>query len=377
MADKSFLNAVELLHSQGRFYIDLGLDRISKVLEAFSNPQDRLKCIHVAGTNGKGSVCAILNAVLQKNGIRTGLYTSPHIFSYTERIQTDGEKISEEEFASLVFRVVEVSDKIDVHLTEFEILTVVGFLYFVQKDVDIVLLETGLGGRFDATNVIKSNLCSIIVHIDLEHTDRLGDTIEKISAEKAGIIKENCPVIIAEENEVIKRVAGTKSAPLYMAKIAEEEFSLKGLHQKFNLGLAKCACEVLGIEFMGYENAINPCRFEYLKDYDVIVDCAHNPNGIEALRKNLDFYYPNQNFNFIFGCLKTKDYETMLKTLVRENDELFIFEFSYPNACKFEDFKAAKRFKEYKKNTNLTVICGSFYMLDEVFNALRIKYDKK
>ena len=185
----NYNKAIDLLTSQGKFYINLGLDRISAVLELLGNPQDKLKCIHVAGTNGKGSVCAIISAVLSKAGMKTGLYTSPHIFEYTERIQINGFDISKEDFTKYIFEICEIADKNNIHLTEFEILTAVMFKYFADNDVDVVVLETGLGGRFDATNVIKSNLCSIITHIDLDHTERLGNTKSKIAFEKAGIIK--------------------------------------------------------------------------------------------------------------------------------------------------------------------------------------------
>ena len=165
--EKTYDNAVKLLTSQGKFYINLGLERISAILELLGNPQDNLKCIHVAGTNGKGSVCAIIATILDQAGIKVGLYTSPHIFNYTERIQINGCRISEDDFAKYVFNICELADKNKIHLTEFEILTAVMFKYFSDKNVDIVVLETGLGGRFDATNVIKKNLCSIITHIDL------------------------------------------------------------------------------------------------------------------------------------------------------------------------------------------------------------------
>ena len=146
--------ALEKLTSKGMFYIDLGLDRISKVLELLGNPQDELKYIHVAGTNGKGSVCAMLESILKEAGYKTGLYTSPHIFEYTERIKICGEEISKEEFGELFEEVFSITEKENIHLTEFEIITAMMFLYFKRNGVDIVILETGMGGRFDATNVI-------------------------------------------------------------------------------------------------------------------------------------------------------------------------------------------------------------------------------
>ena len=180
----NYEEVIKNLTSKGKFYIDLGLDRIKAALKELGNPQDDLKFIHVAGTNGKGSTCAMLESILREAGYKTGLYTSPHIYEYTERIKVNGVEISKEDFARLY-------PKTEIHLTEFEILTIIAFRYFKEQNVEIVILETGMGGRLDATNVIKENLCSIITQIDLDHTDRLGKTKDEIAFEKAGIIKSN------------------------------------------------------------------------------------------------------------------------------------------------------------------------------------------
>ena len=200
----NYEQAIALLTSKGRFFIDLGLERIKQVLEELGNPQESLKCIQVAGTNGKGSVCAILSSVLTVAGYKTGLFTSPHIFEYTERIKINDVEISKDDFCKYLSIVVEASDKCNVTLTEFEILTVMMFKYFYDNNIDVVVLETGLGGRLDATNVISKNLCSVITHIDLDHTERLGDSKEKIAYEKAGIIKPQCPVVTSEGYEAIR-----------------------------------------------------------------------------------------------------------------------------------------------------------------------------
>ena len=375
-------SAVEILTSQRYFNINLGLERISALLNLYGNPQDKLKCIHVAGTNGKGSVCAVLNTILISNGFNVGLFTSPHIFDYNERIKINNKDISDEDFDALVLEVSNVAKSHDINITEFEILTAVAFIYFEKKCVDYVVLETGLGGRFDATNVIKKNECAIITHLDLEHTDRLGNTIEKIAFEKAGIIKPFCPVIIGEEQDVIQNVAEEKNSELFFAPLTNKVCSLKGEHQKFNLALALKACEVLGITVRDecLLNVKNPCRFEYLPDYNIIVDVAHNPNGIKALRENLDMYYKNQSFNFIFGCLSTKDYKKMLKYLLKEDDKLYVYEFLHSKSCKYEDLQKVTvvklyHFEEYKKEKKITVICGSFYMLKELFNDIGLKYN--
>ena len=373
-------NAITKLGSRGMFYIELGLDRIQKALNILGNPQDDLKYIHVAGTNGKGSVCTMLESILRNAGYKTGLYTSPHIFEYTERIKINGIDIPKEDFAELFEEV----SKINIHLTEFEVLTVMMFLYFKRNNVDIVILETGLGGRFDATNVIKTNLCSVITQIDLDHTERLGETKEKIAYEKAGIIKPNCPVITSMGYEAIRDRADELNAMLiFVSPFVPPEFvdalALKGLHQIENLALVLTVINYLFKDIdentikEGLKQVKNPCRFEYFKDKNLIIDASHNPNGILALRNNLDYYFPNEKRRFVFGCLKNKDYSKMMDILFREGDEIYLNEFDYPNACPFNILseKCPQKALPYTDKVKLTpdklnIICGSFYMIGKL-----------
>lgn len=372
-----YKKAIDTLTSSGNFYIDLGLDRISSVLEKLGNPQDGLKCIHVAGTNGKGSVCTILDSVLSEAGYKTGLYTSPHIFEYTERIKINGEEISQDDFVKYFTEVRSTG----IHLTEFEMLTAMMFLYFKHNNVDIVILETGLGGRFDATNVIKENLCAIITQIDLDHTDRLGKTKDEIAFEKAGIIKKNCPVVTSMGYEAIRDKADEMDSMfLLTSPFVPQEFveslSLKGLHQIENLALVMSVINYLFKDIddltiiEGLKKVKNPCRFEYIETKHLIVDASHNPNGILALRNNLDYYFPNQKRRFVFGCLKNKDYEKMMNILFQDGDEVLLNGFDYPNACTFEELNAkcpvsACVYKSLDELTldKLNIICGSFYMI--------------
>jgi len=439
-----YQQAIDILTSQGKFYINLGLERVQKILGLLSENRCRagmpdllssLKFIHVAGTNGKGSVCAMLSAILKERGNRKekrdvvnqfpipcyllpsiGLFTSPHVFEYTERIKINDVEIEKEIFAQKIIKIVELAQKNDIHLTEFEILTIVAFEYFAENNVDIVILETGLGGRLDATNVIKKNICSIITNIDFDHTERLGDTIEKITAEKAGIIKENCPVVISKNNaglEIIKKVAKEKNASLFTVLAPSpheggawgELLSLKGTFQKENLALVLTVIEILNKNKFnisqkmienGLTNIKHPCRFEHLKNlkdgYNILIDGAHNPNGAKALRKSLDYYYPNKKFKFIFGCLKNKDYQKMMKNLftTKNNlfeDEIYFYHFDNPNSCSYEELasicefnsKPFKNFKDFdirnnnENNNTLIVICGSFYMIKELLKKMDIK----
>ena len=386
--EHDYQEAVQLLTSQGKFYINLGLERVSKVLDLSGNPQDRLKYFHVAGTNGKGSVCSILASVLQESGKKVGLYTSPHIFDYTERIKVFspfadcGKDISKDDFARLVFNVCDIADKNDIHLTEFEILTVVMFKYFEEKNVEVVVLETGLGGRFDATNVIKENLCAIITHIDLDHTERLGNTKDKIAFEKAGIIKKGCPVISCEGYEAIKDKTDECDSLFMMVSPFEDTsfLSLKGSYQQENLSLALAAVRLVYPEIpqevieQGLTKVKHPCRFQLIND-NLLVDGSHNPNGAMALKESLDIYYPNKKRRFVFGCLKNKDYNKMMEILFEKNDKIYLNHFSHQNSASIEDLKEACPYEANaftslddlpdEPNT-LTIVCGSFYMLSEV-----------
>lgn len=378
--ENNYSKAIDLLTSQGKFYINLGLDRISALLEVLGNPQDKLKCIHVAGTNGKGSVCAIISAVLSKAGMKIGLYTSPHIFEYTERIQINGFDISKEDFTKYIFEICEIADKNNIHLTEFEILTAVMFKYFADNAVDVVVLETGLGGRFDATNVIKRNLCSIITHIDLDHTERLGNTKSKIASEKAGIIKPECPVFTCEGYEELKDRADECNSLFVMVAPFEDtsNLSLKGTCQQENLSLALAAVRHLFPQIS--ENLIqealkdikHPCRFQLCRE-DLIVDASHNPNGAMALRESLDFYYPDKPRCFVFGCLRNKDYKKMMEILFSKGDDIYFYHFNNKNSCSIKELQESCEYSskifisldELPQNS-LKIICGSFYMLNEI-----------
>ncbi len=383
----SYEDAIKDLSSQGKFYINLGLERISKIMELFGNPQDSLKCIQVAGTNGKGSVCTMLASILQEAGYKVGLYTSPHIFEYTERIKINGVDISKSEFTDYYKEIIETADKNDIHLTEFEILTAIMYKYFYDKKVDIAVIETGLGGRFDATNILKTNLCAIITHIDLDHTERLGDTKDKIAFEKAGIIKPDSTVVTSESYEPIKDKADEVNAMFafvspFCGQRYVEALSLKGVQQMDNLSLVITAINYLFPEITdnviieGLKKVKNPFRFEYFEDRNLIVDGAHNPSCFSALAQNLDMYFPNVKRNYVFGALRNKDYKKMLGYIINDSNlnNLYFYHFDNKNSLTYEELKAvypdgielkSKNDIPYSKDI-LTVICGSFYMLKEL-----------
>ena len=382
----NYKKATDLLTSQGKFYIKLGLERIYAVLDLMGNPQNNLKCIHIAGTNGKGSVCAIISTILTQAGYKTGLFTSPHIFRYTERIKIDNNEINEDIFADKIFKINELAQKNNIHLTEFEILTAVMFEYFAENNVDYAVIEVGLGGKYDSTNVISNPLCSIITTIDLDHTDRLGDTIEKIAEEKSGIIKTNCPVVVSKNNkgfEIIK--SHTTNNQLFIAKKYNyNDLSLKGNYQKENLNLALTSIELLlpnldkNIIQNALKHVVHHGRFEYFENKKILVDGAHNPNGIKVLRENLNIYFKNYKKRFIFGCLKNKNYPEMINLLFEKNDEIYFNHFNHQNSATYDELSSVCKYpsKEYNgklpKFDGITVICGSLYMINEVSKELSI-----
>lgn len=400
--------AKNLITSREKFHICLGLERVKKVLELLKNPQDNLKIIHVAGTNGKGSTCAILSKILTCAGYKTGLYTSPHILEYTERIKINQRDISKTEFADLIFEISDIAKTNDIYLTEFELLTAAAYKYFSDKQTDICVVETGLGGRLDATNAIDKNILSVITSISLDHTDRLGNTIEKISFEKAGIIKNGCPVLAADYNsgfEIISKIAKERNSlvlipenkielvykdktnyALYHGK--EYEFNLLGLWQRENLELALACVEYLNktgydISEKAIQKALKTvfwtCRMQYIKKYNLLIDGTHNPDGARVLRQSLDYYFPDKKRIWIYGSLKTKDYKKVMQTLFRAEDEVYFYNFQYPNSVKIEDYKKImpgaclinRRDLEYlaaENKDSLIIISGSFYMIGAILN---------
>lgn len=409
MENENYEKAINLITSHEKFHICLGLERISKVLELLGNPQEKLNIIHVAGTNGKGSVCAILSKILTCAGYKTGLYTSPHILEYTERIKINGVNISKNDFADLITEV-SIQAKINgIYLTEFELLTAAAFKHFADKETDICVIETGLGGRLDATSAISKNILSIITSISLDHTDRLGNTIEKIAYEKAGIIKNGYPVLISPDNngfETVKNIAQQKNSmvltPQKKVELCFEnkknyaiydggkyEFNLLGLWQKQNLQLVFGAVNYLNQS--GYEiddNAIKkalkeviwPCRMQYVPKFNLLLDGTHNPDGARVLRQSLDYYFPEQKKVWIYGALKTKDFKKVMSTLFNDDDEVYFYNFEYPSSVPCEILKESEpeglplnlRELEYLITENkhpLIIISGSFYMIGQILNS--------
>ncbi len=397
----NYEQAKELLTSQGKFYIKLGLERVRAILTLLGNPQNKLKIVHVAGTNGKGSVCSIVANVLKCAGYKVGLYTSPHLVEYTERIRINNVEIPQKDFASYVEQICNLADENNIHLTEFEILTVMAYKYFADNNIEIAIMETGLGGRFDATNVIENTFISVITSISLDHLDRLGKTIEEISYEKAGIIKPNSMVVVGVSNSglnVVKKVAEDKKSKLIIANgnidmtfqngknyikynNKQYEFPLLGLYQKENLALVVKVLEHFEINEKALEDGLKTvkwaARLEYFKDKNILVDGAHNPDAAVELKKCLDYYFAGQKRTYIYGTLNTKDFETIAKTLFTEKDEIYYYEFNNKNAVTMVEYKQKLPnlnirpfINDVWEKDDLKIVTGSLYMIGELYNFI-------
>ena len=328
-----------------------GLSRIDALLERMGRPERTLKFVHVTGTNGKGSTCAMLASIFRAAGYRTGLYTSPYLIRFNERMQVDGEMIPDDELCEITARVRELADSLPDHPTEFELVTAIGFAWFAERRCDIVICEVGMGGEFDATNVILPPEAAVICNIGLDHTQILGDTLEKIAATKSGIIKTGCDCILYRAQHSVEAVVEARcrqvGAALHRADFDALEpeshgldgqvFSwnrfrslrlpLLGAHQLHNAATALTAADALrerGWKLSdaairrGIETVRWPGRFEIVRrDPLVIIDGGHNPQCIEALVGNIRDYLDGRPLTVLTGVLADKDYDCMYRDVAR------------------------------------------------------------
>jgi len=353
------------------------LARVERLLDALGNPHREFKSIHIAGTKGKGSTSAMLASILKTAGYRTGMYTSPHLHTFRERIQVDNGLISEADFASLSERLRPVAER-DKELTTFEVATALAFTYFAQVGVEMAVVEVGLGGRLDATNVLHP-LVSIITTVGHDHMHILGNSLAEIAAEKAGIIKEGTPVVTAPQEHaalaVIERTCAKKNAPLYAVgrdwrwratrrSLEGQEFTatgklrgrsitshasykrlympLLGKHQLRNAAVVLATVEALrqqGIEVsdsavrQGLRDVVWPARFEVLGHQPyVIIDCAHNTDSAKALAATLQQYFPDLQPWFVVAILNDKDIPAILRQLLPRARGAFFARSHHPRA---------------------------------------------
>ncbi len=339
---ESYTEAIRWLYGTQVAGIKLGLENVRRLLDALGNPHHRLACIHVAGTNGKGSVSAMLDAVGRAAGLRTGLYTSPHLVRFNERIQVSGQAITDDEVLAGLNVIRAAIASCGCTPTFFEITTALGFLHFVNQQVDLAIIETGLGGRLDATNLITP-LVSVITSIDLDHQKILGDSRAKIAREKAGIIKPGVPVVsitqTADVREVIDEVAASLGSPLTytMEPIADLEIGLAGSHQRLNAAVARDALAVakLGISSdalkTGLKSVFWPGRFQALGDR-LIIDGAHNLAASQRLVETWRECYPGASPTIVFGGLGDKELDKMLSALAPIAARFFLVPVNNPRA---------------------------------------------
>ena len=418
---------IDRIHEFNRFGMVLGLDRMEELLRRLGNPQDDLKVIHVAGTNGKGSVSKYLEEGLSACGYKMGLYTSPYIETFNERIRYDGADISDEDLEYYGQKVVSaaeamVADGLD-SPTEFEVVTAIAFLYFAGRQADITILEVGLGGIGDSTNVVKSPLASVITSISYDHMAQLGSSLAEIAVNKAGIIKTGCPVIAnvpqRDAAKIIARKAYAMGSRLYdisgiRAAVSEEtpfsqkvsmelyeksysdvEISMVGRHQAENLKTALATLEILRKSgavkldrealYEGLKRARQPGRFEVIsEDPLVIIDGAHNEAGAQALQETMAQHFAGKKILLVAGILADKEIDSIVKFLTKITDHIIVTEPDNPRKLAAEklaehvtDFGAAAevvsdveaavhRAKELADGYDVILFAGSLYLIGDV-----------
>ncbi len=421
------MKAVDKIEEFAKFGSILGLERMTALMERLGNPQNGLKYIHVAGTNGKGSVCRYIYEALQANGYKVGIYTSPFLEVFNERIEFNGEMISDEDLAEITETVLAEVDKMvgegEDSPTEFEVITAIAFVYFAKKKADFVILEVGLGGRGDSTNIIKDPLMTIITSISLDHTDRLGKTLSAIAGEKAGIIKEGCPLVTSvkakEALETIARKAYEKGAVLHDScrfKYGNVRKTLEGTtfdtvidgtdysdvtvcmpgdHQIENVMAALTALEILRKKgeikversrlYAGIKKARQIGRFEIMeKDPYVILDGAHNEDGTRALRETMENFFSGKKILMGCGMLKDKDTTAILDNFTAFAGDFIITEPDNPRKLATEDLKdllekrgrkcllagtpaeICEYAKAHKNEYDAVIFAGSLYLIGEI-----------
>lgn len=425
----TYEEALSYIHSVSWKGSRPGLERITELCHRLGNPQNKLKFIHVAGTNGKGSTCAMLESILRASGYKTGLFTSPYVKCFNERMQIGGVNVSNERLAYVTSLVKPHADAMADSPTEFELITAIAFVLFSLEKCDIVVLEAGMGGRLDSTNVIEKSVLSVITGIALDHTEYLGATIEKIANEKAHIIKEGCPVVYGgldsktdgDAMRVIRSHAARCSAPLFCtdydkltvkeatldgARLDYKDFqdiriSLLGLYQPQNCAKvleAVCVLRSLGYEIskeavkVGLLRTVWKARFERLmNDPPVFYDGSHNADGIEMAAKTLEHYFGDGKVNILTGVMADKNYSAMVSTLAPFAKTAFTVTPNNPRSLDAQNLKeifesagveakayqsipeAVKGAIEESKQDRVPLVClGSLYMYAEITDAMGI-----
>ena len=415
--------AIEYIHSVSWNKSRPGLSRITELMRLMGNPEKKLKFVHIVGTNGKGSTAKMLSCVLTEAGYKTGLFVSPYVLKFNERIQLDGEMIPDEELSEITECVKKYADSMEDHPTEFELVTAIGFEYFLRQKADVVVLEAGMGGELDSTNVIPSPNLVIITEIGLDHTAVLGKTIEEIAETKAGVIKEGTKVLsfatCVESENVIRKKCSEKNVPLYnpdfeklvlkessyekmcvdVGKYENIEVFLSGKYQLRNVAGVVKAAEILKSDFNiseksiveGIKKAVWHGRFETLCNNPLfITDGGHNPQGIRAAVDSFKMHFGNEKALVVFGVMADKDIEKVVSVVSEIADEVITVTPDNPRAAKSEEL--SRMFLSFgiksidggsvESGVNLALrenkgrkifALGSLYMYPEIRKSLKIK----
>lgn len=417
----------EYLDSLLVFGIKLGLENMQALCNLLDNPQNDLKFIHVAGTNGKGSCCAMLAAALKKSNLKVGFYSSPFLYRFTERWRINGFEVSEDQVSEAISEIAALEPELikitGVRPTYFEVLTAAALLIFKSAAIDVVVWETGMGGRLDATNIVEP-LVSLITNIELDHTQYLGDTLDKIAAEKGGIVKNGVPLVCGEERDGLRKffteLASSKGSQIYLlakdfhftesglekkngkffrklkyssAQVEELEVALPSLgrHQCENASMVlkalEIVCPLLKIDFKSAVEGLSffnwPGRLE-LRENGLILDGAHNPDGAGVLVKALDEIYPERKFHFICGILADKNWKEVLDILCEKAESFFLVKIKNARASNPEDLKeyilskgiqvigegSAEEALSKTEKPDKTVVVGSLYLIGEALSIL-------
>jgi dihydrofolate synthase/folylpolyglutamate synthase len=402
----NYPEAIQFLYGLQMFGTHFGLERAEKLAALAGNQEKKLRFIHVAGTNGKGSTCAMLEGIYRAAGLRTGLFTSPHLVSFRERMQINRQLIPQKEIVRLVSEIQPLLKNFpaDNHPTMFEVVTVMALKYFAENKCDLVIWETGLGGRLDATNIVTP-LASIITNIAFDHTQWLGDTLAKIAAEKAGIIKSVVPVVTATENPealaVIEKVAAEKNAALTRVRSGEwgvrsVKLPLLGEHQKINAVLALATVEVLQKQIAvsqkqieaGLQNVDWPGRLQLIErgTQKILLDGAHNVAGAETLRAALQSDFAGTRPVILFGALADKNWPDICKIFAPLAAKVFTVPVAsartadaseiadvFRRANPVAEVVVCQNFSEAViacKNEPFIVVTGSLYLVGEALEKL-------
>ncbi len=373
----NYTECLEYIHSISWTFCKPGLERIGELCRRLGEPQSSLRFVHVAGTNGKGSFCSMLDSVLRECGLRVGLYTSPYIRFFNERMCIDGKPISNDELAELTEYVKPIADSMTDKPTEFELITAIAFEFFKRHECDVVILEAGMGGRLDSTNIIRNPYLSVITGIALDHTAFLGDTVEKIAAEKAGIIKDCAPLLYGGDDDnaaaVIEAVADERGSRFCRVDYARHsdiradlsgttfdfceyknmKISLLGMYQPRNAAVVISAVELLreqGIEIsdealrQGLAKAKWQGRFEIIsREPLMIFDGAHNPQGIRSAVESIKTYFGDKKVYLLTGVLRDKDYTAIAEDLSRVASKAFVLTPDSPRALSAAEYAETLR----------------------------------